>query len=76
MYEGLAPLCNVLNKTIAKVIANTSRVGLPKCISQEQYAFIESCSIFDNVSMAIKTIHHMRCKTTEKLWKVALKMDI
>jgi len=60
-------LCNVLYKIISKVLANRHKNLLPKCISCEQSTFVEGQSILDNVLVAIKTIHHMKCKVKGKV---------
>lgn len=42
------------------MLANILKKVLPKCISEEQSAFVEGRSILDNAFMAIETIHSMR----------------
>jgi hypothetical protein len=69
-------LCNVLYKIISKVLANRMKALLPKCISQEQSAFVENRYIIDNVMVASEILHHMKCKTRGKVGEVALKIDI
>lgn len=69
-------LCNVLYKIVAKVLANRLKKLLPKCISEEQSAFVEGRSILDNVLIAFEIIHHMKCKTKGARGEVALKIDI
>lgn len=69
-------LCNVVYKIGAKVLANRLKYVLSKCISEEQYAFIEGRSILDNALVATEVIHYMRCKANGKVGDVALKIDI
>jgi len=69
-------LCNVIYKNISKVLANILKPLLPKCISQEQSAFVENRSIIDNVMAAYEIVHHMKCKKKGKVGEVALKIDI
>ena len=70
-------LCNVLYKIIAKVLANRLKRVLPKCISDQQSAFVPGRSILDNAMVAIEVIHHMKTKVTGKAGGcVALKLDI
>jgi hypothetical protein len=52
------------------------KVLLPKCISQEQSAFVENRSILDNVMVASEILHHMKCKTRGRVGELALKIDI
>lgn len=69
-------LCNVLYKIVSKVLVNRLRPLINKWISQEQAAFVHSRSIMDNALTAFEVLHHMRCKTKEKIGEVALKLDI
>ena len=69
-------LCNVLYKIVPKVLANRLRPLINKWISQEQAAFVHSRSIMANALTTFEVLHHMRCKTKEKIGEVALKLDI
>jgi hypothetical protein len=69
-------LCNVLYKLISKVLANRLKVVLPKCISDNQSAFVQCRFILDNVMAAIEVIHFMQTKTRGNDRYVALKLDI
>jgi hypothetical protein len=66
-------LCNVIYKIISKVLANRLKLLLNMYISLEQSAFVADRSILDNVTVAMETIHHMKCKTRGKVGEVALK---
>jgi hypothetical protein len=70
------PLCNVLYKVVAKVLANRLKVVLHKCISDNQSAFVPGRSILDNAMAAIELVHYMKAKTRGKRGDVALKLDI
>lgn len=72
----LISLCNVLYKITSKVIANILKPIIHNCISQEQVVFVENRSILDNIFLASKIIHHMKCKQKWKVGEVALKTDI
>ena len=72
----LIALCNVVYKLISKVLANRLKVVLPKCISNNQSAFVPGCSILDNAMAAIEVIHFMQTKTRGNDRYVALKLDI
>lgn len=67
-------LCNVIYKIISKVLANSMKPLLDKCISHEQSTFVANRSILDNVLVAIEIIHHMKCKTKGKVGEVTLKL--
>lgn len=69
-------LCNVMYKIISKVLANRLKPLLPKYIALEQSAFVENCSILDNVLVAFETLHHLKCKNKGKVGEMALKIDI
>jgi len=69
-------LCNVLYKLVAKVLANTLKSVLHKCISDNQSASVPGRSILDNVMIAIEVVHHMKISKRSRDKNVALKMDI
>jgi hypothetical protein len=56
-------LCNVLYKMVSKLLANRLKQVLENCVSEEQSAFIEGRSIFDNALIAIEVIHAFKRKT-------------
>lgn len=68
----LISLCNILYKIISKTLANRLQHLLHKCISLQQFAFIEDRSILDNVLLASEIIHHMRCKTKGRVGEVLI----
>lgn len=53
-------LCNVLYKIFMKVLANRLRAILPGIITENQFAFITSWSITDNVLVAFELLHYMK----------------
>jgi hypothetical protein len=69
-------LCNVLYKMVSKLLANRLKTCLDKCVSEEQSAFIEGRSIFDNALIAIEVIHALKRRTRGMKGELALKIDI
>jgi hypothetical protein len=69
-------LCNVLYKLISKVLVDGLKGVLPKCIYDNQYAFVSGRSILDNAMVTIEVIHYMKIKTRGTNGCVALKLDI
>lgn len=69
-------LCNVLCKVTSKVLANRLKVVLPKCISEEQSAFVAGRSILDNAILAVEVLHAMKTKRRGVKGDMALKIDI
>ena len=47
-----------------------------RCISEQQYAFIQGKSMLDNALIANEVIHHMKCKVRGKQGEIALKKEI
>lgn len=69
-------LCNILQKILAKVLANRLKIILPEIISENQSAFVPGRSITDNVLVAFEIIHHMKIRSRGQKGEVALKLDI
>jgi hypothetical protein len=61
---------------ISKVRADGLKGVLPKCIYDNQYAFVSGMSILDNAMVTIEVIHYMKIKTRGTNGCVALKLDI
>lgn len=65
-YRPIA-LCNAIYKILSKTLA---------IISEEQSAFIARRSIMDNVLIALKITHYLKCKQSDRRGELALKVDI
>lgn len=66
-------LYNVIDKIIAKVIANRLKVVLPTAVSFSQIAFVPGGLIYCNVLMAFEVHHYLKRKTKGKKGFMALK---
>jgi len=69
-------LDNVLYKLLAKVLANTLKNFLHKCIFDNQSSFVLGFSILDNAMIAIEVVHHMKVSKRSRDKNVAIKVDI
>ena len=69
-------LCNVLSRLTSKVIANRPKTFLPCIISENQSAFTSDCLIIDNVIVSFETMNYLNQKTSGKIGKIALKLDM
>jgi len=58
------------------VLTNRLKNVLPKCISDNQSAFVPGRSILDNAMVVIEVLHFMKAKTRGAARYVALKLDI
>lgn len=66
-------LCNVLYKTISKIIAMRIRSVLSLHITPEQHGFLKNKDIMDAVAITQESIHSIH---TRKLAAVVLKIDL
>lgn len=68
-------LCNVVYKTISKVLWNRLKLVLPGLVDNAQFAFVFGRSIQDNVIVAFEALHAMknkRCETHRDLTLYAI----
>lgn len=61
-FEDFRPisLCNCIYKIIAKTIAVRLKLILSKCISPEQFGFLDGRQIHEAIGVAQETIHNIR----------------
>ncbi|KAA3486186.1 reverse transcriptase [Gossypium australe] len=69
-------LCNVINKIMAKTIANHFRKVLEQCIDGAQSAFVLGRLISDNVLLAYEILHTLKRKKLGKKGWMAVKLDM
>jgi hypothetical protein len=56
----LISLCNCVYKVIEKIINRSLKVALSKCISQEQFIFLEGRKIHEAIGVAQEDLHTMK----------------
>jgi hypothetical protein len=80
IWTLIAPLKGTIHfrdcKMVFKLLANCLRVCIDNCISEEQSAFVEGCSILDNAMIAMEVIHSLKRRTRGRKGELALKIDI
>ena len=69
-------LCNVIYKTISKVLANKLKQVLSQLISPTQSAFVPDRLITDNILVVYEQLHGMHSRKKGKNGSFALKLDV
>jgi len=74
-YYRPISFCNIIYKTITKIIVNRIRSFLDNIISPQQYSFIPGRHVVDNTIIVQEAIHSFQ-KTKGKFGKMLLKIDL
>ncbi|CAL2240584.1 unnamed protein product [Prunus armeniaca] len=69
-------LCNLVYKTISKILTARLKALLPKIISLNQFAFIEDQLIIDNILIIHEILHSLKKECGMGRSNLALKLDI
>src|ERR1044072_3518222 len=68
-------LCNVIYKTVTKVLTNRLRRVMPELISPNQCSFVPGPHSSDNIMIAQEVFHSMRVLKRQTGW-MAIKVDL
>ena len=68
-------LCNVIYKTVTKVITNRLRRAMPDLIAPNQCSFVPRRHSSDNIIIAQEVFHSMRILKRQTGW-MAIKVDL
>ncbi|KAG8482208.1 hypothetical protein CXB51_026860 [Gossypium anomalum] len=69
-------LCRVIYKIVAKVLANRLKETLPKCISQNQSAFVLGRMIHNNILIAHEIVHYLQNTKNGSNKGFVIKLDM
>ncbi|KAK5775534.1 hypothetical protein PVK06_043435 [Gossypium arboreum] len=69
-------LYRVLYKIIAEVLANRLKATLPKCISQNQSAFVHERMIHNNILIAHELVHYLQSAKNSPNKGFVIKLDM
>lgn len=69
-------LCNILYKTVAKVLANRMKLLLRTLIFENQSAFVLGKLITDSIMVSYETQHYLNRKMQGKVGYAGLKLDM
>ena len=69
-------LCNIIHKTISKVLAKRLKQILPQLISSTQSVFVPGCLITNNILVAYEALHAMHGYKKGKKCSLTLKLGV
>ncbi|XP_016702189.1 uncharacterized protein [Gossypium hirsutum] len=69
-------LCRVVSKIMAKVLVNRLKETLPKCISQNQSAFVPGRMIYGNILIAHKLVYYLQSANNGSNKGFMIKLDM
>ena len=69
-------LCNVIYKIVSKILANRLKAMLPRIISESQSAFVRNKHISNDILIAYKFIHALRCQISSNEGYLVMMLDM